>query len=138
MNAIELQTCHNAALRARRKTEKIQRHNRSLFDKDLTGLCGVASVILWKELKKDKITAQIIANDEHAFVMYKGHILDVTATQFSRSNPQVLIKPRPMQGNESWWCIQDKFRSAKSFMEYQKSVDWPGEQIFLDYAHLVR
>jgi hypothetical protein len=116
---------YNAARRARRWAEK----NWQLYHctEDMCGLCGVAAVQLWQELKKDGIRATIACHDYHAFVLYKEYIIDVTATQFNL--PKVLIRKRNRFDREDYEHTHT-FRSAKRFIEHQQLSGWPEDQIY--------
>lgn len=129
MNAIEKRKCLNAARRARRAVERYRdEYNRANKDlqicADLEGLCAIASVKLFNELQKEGIKATIVEGDCHAFVMYKGYVIDVTAEQFG----EPFIVCRPFVSTE-WWEVQAYFKTVKSFIAHQKRVGWPDDQI---------
>lgn len=116
---------YNAARRARRWAEK----NRQSYycTDDMCGLCGVAAVKLWEELRKDGIKAQIACHDYHAFVLYRGYIVDVTATQFKL--PKILICKKQYLKKEDYKYTHT-FRSPKKFIEHQRLTGWPEDQIY--------
>lgn len=106
MNKVQKRKVYNAARRARRWAE---RNWQSYYcDETFCGLCGVAAAQLLTELQKDGIYAKIACSDEHAFVLYRGYVIDVTATQFGE--PKILIKPYPQEEFHNWH-YHDTFRS---------------------------
>jgi hypothetical protein len=121
----ERRRVYNAARRSRRWAEK----NIEAYDAcgDLCGLCGVASVYLHRQLRREGIRAEIVAGDGHAYVMFKNHIIDVTATQFNK--PRIVVRCR--RGKQPYyWEVNHIEKSGRAFMKYQKKAGWPTEQIF--------
>lgn len=124
MNKLQRRKVYNAARRARRWAE---RNWRSYYcHEDMCGLCGVAAARLLIELRRDGIHARIACSDEHAFVIYRGHIIDVTATQFGE--PEVLIRTYPKEEFHNWH-YHATFRSVRSFVAFQEREGWPSDQI---------
>jgi hypothetical protein len=80
MNQAEKNLIRNIAKRVRRRAERYA--DQKGFTDDLAGLCAHASTVLRDELKKVGIRARLAGNMYHAFLTYKGYVIDVTATQF--------------------------------------------------------
>jgi hypothetical protein len=79
---MSIEKVKNIALMIRSAFEKISdKENQS---KNLRGYCGRASVQIYLECKKVGLSKGLLlcSNDSHAFIVYKGVIVDVTATQF--------------------------------------------------------
>lgn len=55
------------------------------YDKDLAGLCGHASVILFQRLKKLGMKPKVISGVSHYFVVCNGFLVDITASQFGQA-----------------------------------------------------
>lgn len=89
-------------------------------------MCGIAASHLLLELRKEGIYARIACSDRHAFVIYRGHVIDVTATQFGE--PEIVIRTLPEKLFHNWQ-YSNTFRSVKSFVDHQTEVGWPSEQI---------
>jgi hypothetical protein len=118
-------TIYNAARRARRWTEKNWRRYRAVGD--MCGMCGVSSTYLLKLLKKEGIRARIMAGDGHAYVQYKGYIIDVTATQFG--NGKIVFRKRRKLESSEYRCDLG-FRTPEAFIEHQEEVGWASEQVY--------
>jgi hypothetical protein len=111
-----------------RKIKEIAESVRSSFEKiagkghwsrDLEGLCGDSAAQIFLECRREDIYVQIAQGSGHVFCMYAGHIIDVTATQFSSSRkkyPKVFIAPMP-EAPCNWHRIYKTFRSVKAMDE---------------------
>jgi hypothetical protein len=127
MNVAEKRKCYNAARRARRWAEA-NWHRFEVFDEDLEGMCGIASCILLQELEKEGIDAKIYEAECHAYVMYDGYIIDVTATQFG--GPKIMFRRRKKEESYEWYAGKS-FTSAKAFVKHQRAVGWPSGQTYM-------
>lgn len=59
---------------------------------NLAGGCAVGSSLLVKELRRQyKIRANLIVTWGHAFVEYKNHVIDITATQFGAKEKVLVV-----------------------------------------------
>ena len=98
------------------------------WGRDLGGMCGIASVMLHKELLESGIATDIVCNSWHAFLEYQDYIIDITATQFDVPKA-VFIKKRAKKEGEYWKC-ERRFQNWEDFVIHQKEVGWPEEQIY--------
>jgi len=74
--------------------------------KDLEGMCGVASYILFKELAHAGIESSFMINDHHAFLVVTDSIVDLTARQFNPTADKIFIHPWPIEKKSpslSWY-----------------------------------
>ncbi len=99
--------------------------------------CGIASTILLKRLHGHGYSAAIHHSKEHAFIVIEGHILDITATQFSPfEKTEVLLVERNSflkgEGKRSPWTNSKRTNSSSRFIKRQQMESWPKEQIFQD------
>lgn len=97
-----------------KKIRKIARLVRKAFEviaktqgyhDNLGGLCGRAATQLFLECRRQGISIRLAATDGHAFCVYCGYIIDVTATQFTHENfwwPKIVIQPIP-EGFRPWY-----------------------------------
>lgn len=121
------------AAKVRAKMERVAKKERS--SPDLEGLCARASLILKMELEAKGIRADLAlmqdyAFGSHVFLIVEDHILDITATQFSRNKwPPVLFcstEDKSVRSKDWWsnWTICEPEELAKI------TCDWPeGQQI---------
>lgn len=68
----------------------------------LGGYCRRASVqllLIGRELGKE---IQIAASDHHCFNIYKGYIIDITATQFGKKRSVWVVKASPRNLRSYW------------------------------------
>ena len=126
-----LKRIHEIAKRVRRAFEVIA--TRDGKPRNLQGLCGRAAVQLFLECKREGIHIRIAnARGYHAFCVYAGHIIDVTATQFHKLGvpwPKVLIKPIS-KVPYSYHDILAKYRSVFSAVKdtsYVKGLYYAGQ-----------
>lgn len=74
------------------------------FPHTLAGLCCSCSFLIFREIKGLPKTlsnkGMLCWNDEHAFVVYDGILVDVTATQFHRK--PIVIQPPPIKTPSYW------------------------------------
>ena len=102
------------ALQTRRWAERVQKvkpGSERVFDdrfgKDLSGFCLRASARLAHQLEKRGIRTKIVLasggggwGGQHAYVIARNHILDVTATQFKGPKVRVLPYKRARRVND--------------------------------------
>ena len=97
------------------------------FPDDLCGMCGIASVKLWKELNKANFKITIVCNDEHVFLESKKYIIDITATQYGIKE-HLIVKKNIRR--KSFWAADFIFADPDDFIQHQKKVGWPNDQIY--------
>lgn len=80
------------AAKTRRTMEKIRNglyspNNCSYVShtKDLGGLCGYGSVLLYENLTREGFSPEIVSGSGHWFVKCDEYLMDVTASQFGQS-----------------------------------------------------
>tara|TARA_R110000868_G_scaffold391553_1_gene661767 strand:+ start:137 stop:547 length:411 start_codon:yes stop_codon:yes gene_type:complete len=104
---------------------------------DLNGMCAIASAELWRHLNRKGIKAElhgwICPQDEqsaHVFLVVDDHVVDITATQFSKlKNKIVFIEHKKMAERWDWYRSQDVFNDPKELIRWQKTWGWPGDQV---------
>jgi hypothetical protein len=78
---------------------------------DLGGYCGRAAIQLRRACRREGIVIGLHTSDDHAFNSYQDHLIDITATQFSRRLPKVLVRRRAEC--KAWYHqISSTFRST--------------------------
>lgn len=139
-----LSTVRKIAHRVRRWAEKIAQKYPDYFgEEDLSCLCGVASGKLLWTLKQAGIKAQIAVSECHAFVLWNGYVVDITATQIPYGREKVEIFKESMidemNDHDLWWYdIKRKFNSITAFINFQREVDWSIEQRYSRYKNLFK
>lgn len=104
--------------------------NSDYYWRDLSGLCGICTVEIFKKLNFID-NKYIAANENHAFLLlHDNYIIDVTASQFKNYKSPVIIAHKN-KTKEKWWEIKWLFKNIKSFKEFQCLQGWPKEQITL-------
>jgi hypothetical protein len=130
-----LQDLTHIAWQVRRVAIKIYRYNT-----DLGGCCANCSVFLFEMAWRAGIRCRLVYNDSHCFVMYRNHIVDVTATQFGRF-PAVTVKKysevESRRGGVPYWWKKGGVVSCPTKLRTGRA--WPGysagelESCMLDY-----
>jgi len=119
---------------AKKVREKVVKKYRRKFGNDLCGCCAIASGLLHTELLKNSITSKIAmvnlkSGGSHCFVIYKGYIVDVTASQFQQDDICIFNDRKHRNGNDWFWYGRRRiYHSAKDLRKSQLK-DWPKEQI---------
>ena len=93
------------AERVRERCEFVAMHTKGYEfseDKTLYCMCGIASVALSRELRRNGIRNKIVYGDfkknesawgsDHCWVGVEGHVIDITATQFGDEFPSVMVE----------------------------------------------
>ena len=79
---------------------------------DLCGLCARASIQLFLEARRKGMYVGLIAGTGHVYNTYKGHIIDVTATQFGYKE-KVLCVPISKLVTGAYNTRHGRIRSVK-------------------------
>lgn len=103
------------------------------MDSDLCGMCAIASVWLFQDLKKNgfKPILCISRNKNntcgHVFVRVDGYDVDVTATQFDFQ--EVEIHHTVKRPKLWYWKPYRKFKSTKGLVNYLQFSRWSSDQM---------
>lgn len=122
------------AKKARAKCERVN-NKHDLFPDTLDGMCGIASAYLFKELKKHKLNPTLAENSSHCFILCKGYIVDITASQFGYR--RVVVEEIEDLEGDGWWNTENTFKSLSKFNTHQKK-SWPKFQRYKDVEHLLK
>lgn len=101
------------------------------FQQDLNGMCAIASAELYKRLTRAKIPAVICENKKHCFVMCRGYVVDVTATQFSNQlsgSIKVFVRKHSQVKHHFFYKINASHTSIRSLLLSQQEHNWPAVQ----------
>jgi len=96
-------------------------------DDDLGMMCAISSYRLFTALKKAGLKPAFAANDEHAFVICDGWIVDVTATQFGHSEKVAMVMLDSDEADKSWWLVDSACRTDRELVEEFKN--WETDQL---------
>jgi hypothetical protein len=99
--------------------------------------CAISSCLINHALTAHKIKSKIVANRNHAFIVCKGHIIDVTVDQFESTYGEVCILDDSNLDERHFWETEIKFDDPDSFMYYQEMAGWPKDQILTYYNDLL-
>ena len=106
-------------------------------EEDLSGWCAIASAELWRQLSRlgfaVEIHAWICPQDKesaHVFLVVDDHVVDITATQFSRMR-NIPVYIAHVKEAERWdhYNTQLVFKTPEDLIKYQKKVRWDAAQI---------
>ena len=125
---------HKIAKSARAKCERVN-NKHDLFPDTLDGMCGIASAYLFKELKRYKLNPTLAENNNHCFILCKGYIIDITASQFGYR--RVVVEEKEELEGDGWWEVENTFKSLKKFNTHQKKT-WPEFQHYKVVEHLLK
>lgn len=109
----------------------------TIGEEDLSGWCAIASAELWRQLDREGIAAEIHCwvspvdqESAHVYLVVDDHIVDVTATQFSRMrNIPVYIEHIKEAERYDWYQSQEVFKTPEELIRYQKKTRWTVSQI---------
>lgn len=111
--------------------------DRRNFGKGFCGACAWASTYILHRLHMDDIESYVaiskIIGGQHAFVITKNYIVDVTATQFKydvdKYIPEVIVMNRRKEKEHFWQNIIARLRTPEAVVDYTLEPRWPAEQI---------
>jgi len=120
--------------KAREWAEKYAREKTD-FDRDLCGLCAIASAKLHVMLKRAKYETTIVYGDGHVFLLWEDHVVDITATQFGRRKIFIIPYQKLHKEHKDYgycdvgpWSIMNRFKKLKGLWSFQQRHGWPKEQ----------
>lgn len=132
-------TIWRVAQEVRAKMETIQARSRGVYLPNLTGLCGIASRMLWRCLRAHRIPALIVVASDwlsslHASIRVQAEhgevVVDVTATQFDEAIPAVVMLPSASLAARAWWWVPvEVFEHENSLLHYQRNTGWDPSEI---------
>ncbi len=107
------------------------------FNKDFCGACAWAATYILYRLQQEEIESYVaistIPGGEHAFVVTKDYIVDVTATQFKHSVdkylPEVIVVSRKKKREYFWEDVKARLRTPEAVVDYTLDPKWPMGQI---------
>jgi hypothetical protein len=104
------------------------------YDNDLGGMCAIASAHLLTQLHGAGFkAAHAVGNHGHYFVMWRGWVVDITASQFSK--PDVYIVRHRDLSEEGEWKIEDICKTAWEIRSTQLKHKWPsGQTVWAELA----
>jgi hypothetical protein len=118
---------------------KIYLKYQSRFGDDLGGCCAIASGILFEQLSQNFKNIKIVISTEindsgcsHCFLIYKGYIIDITATQFGHNKEILIFKDdkKSVKRYDSrwyWYGKREIFKSVKenikNYLKTSKKMD---------------
>lgn len=77
------------------------------------------------------IHPHIECNDEHAFLVWGIHLIDITATQFGESFGAVIVVNRAEAAKLCHWYWGEEFDTIQDFADWQQEDgDWPEHQCY--------
>jgi len=132
VDAATLSKIKRIAKDVRKWAERLQEQEQ-LWDNNLGCMCAIASYELFKRLRKARLDPTIcFTNGDdggHAFISCQGHIVDVTATQFTRKIPKVIVIPVKEIDYMTYefWRPGTRAKSKKRFLD--EISGWPSYQI---------
>lgn len=99
------------------------------YPRDLCGMCAIAAGRLHKELRKAGFESVLAANSGHCFVLVKGYVVDVTATQFEGFERRKVVVERFMKVHwHEHWNINKTSTSRREMRQYQLAEGWPSAE----------
>lgn len=114
------------------------------YDSDLCGLCAIASVWLFQDLKKNGFKPIICVSREkdtwgcwHVYLEVDGYVVDITATQFNISdgveihhvNHSGEILLRAGRSNFWYWRPYKQFKTIEGLVAFMKRAGWMESEI---------
>lgn len=117
----------------------LENHFSHVFDEGYEGACAVASTYVLTRLQEIGIEAHVAIaklkkrQGQHAFVVTKDYIVDVTATQFQdrvdKFLPPIIVVERDRAREFFWDDIMARLHSPQSVVDFTSEPKWPDEQI---------
>ena len=114
---------------ARQVRKEVVKRNKliGMFEKNLCGLCAIASAKLFDELRQNGFRPWLVRTGCHTFIECLGHVVDITATQFG--NRTICILPKPKTVQAWYWNPEHVVGKARSKRSWKKLFsDWENSQ----------
>lgn len=104
---------------------------------DLNGMCAKATAELWRALVRLGFTPEIHMwlcpmdmETAHVFLVVDDHVVDVTATQFSKMRDHIVyIEHKRIAEQWDWYQSQTVFKTPEELIRNQKKNKWPADQV---------
>ena len=116
-----------AGLTVRRFLHRLRRRFPHSIFPDLTGGCGIGSVILTRILRRAGLRPVLVLGtferSPHVWVELDGEIVDITATQFGRL-PAVLIEEKGDDRYDALWLGRDAKLAIKEWAKSNHPNRW--------------
>ena len=98
---------------------------------NLCGWCAISAAQLFRELRREGIDAELHYVSGHCFVSVDDHIVDVTATQFSKfENVEInIIHLKEAQQTFCYYETEKTFDSPTKLRDHQIKNNWPKREI---------
>jgi hypothetical protein len=102
--------------------------------------CAIASYKLFEELKRANYSPELVVGEfpefGHCWIELDGKVIDITATQFLNSFPEILVEDVNKYlhvMNKSIYEFNNgritKFKNKHSFKKFLKNQGWPKHQL---------
>jgi len=99
---------------------------------NLCGWCAIAAAQLFRELRREDISAELHYVSGHCFTVVDDHIVDVTATQFVDFEKKEVNIVHTKEAEQYWYYQTEKvFTSVDKLRKHQLDSKWPRNQIAL-------
>ena len=95
-------------------------------------MCAICSAQVWKLLREHGYKARLVMAPGHVFVVYRGYLIDVTATQFLDCSP-VIVRRWKGEHDRWFWQPRKSYWSLEMLHQRQLDEEWPEEQM-IDYV----
>jgi hypothetical protein len=104
-------------------------------DSDLCGWCAICSTAIFKRLYNKGLNPTFVEayfsdlrnSEAHCFIICKGYLVDVTATQFSPSYDPVIVRKYDDSDGKKWfWKKQNEAKTIGAIRSMLK--EWDDDQ----------
>ncbi len=95
----------------------------------LDGMCAITSARLFIQLRNagfHDTKLCVTKEDDHAFILCSGYVVDVTATQFDSHYKAVVVIPIEEEATDDLWEVGKAFQNMNAIREHFS--EWPLEQ----------
>ena len=97
---------------------------------NLCGWCAISAAQLFRELRREGIDAELHYVSGHCFVSVDDHIVDVTATQFTKFEQiEINIMHHKEAGDYWYYQTEETFDNPTKLRDHQIKNRWPKREI---------
>lgn len=117
----------------------IENHFSDVFNDLYEGACAIASTYVLTRLLEAEVEAYVAVaqlrknQGQHAFVVTKDFIIDVTATQFQnrvqKYLPPIIVVEREKAKEFFWNNVIARLHSPQAVIDFVSEPAWPEEQV---------
>lgn len=117
-------------LKIRGELERVAGKYSEWMNGNLCGACAISALLTYRYFKKKGYNPKFLYGDHHCLITVEDYFVDLTATQFDNTNPEVLVDDIACLG-DYYDLEHNKFRTWKKPVSVAFPVIWAGQHPYV-------